>query len=185
MGSPTLTEARGLEDILDTSSYRMEIGQIPGAEIDSRLSVQCTQATYPGVDNETFAVTFSGGHELSYRGRKVFPKQLSLTYVETVSMNVTSAFGGWLEYIAGTDSGNSQGYKADYALDGPKLFVYDLVGNIADTVIFYGLQVSSKPDVSLDPGSAQPFQVQVTLTYDFYFSALYGLSGLQAISTQG
>jgi hypothetical protein len=183
MASPTLTEARGLEDILDTSSYRFEIGQIPGAQIDSRLSVQCTQATYPGVTNEVFQVVFSGGHELSYRGRKVFPKQLSVTYVETVEMNVTQAFGNWFEYIAGTDSGNAQGYKRDYAIDGPKLYTYDLVGNVADVVTFFGLQVQDKPDVSYDPGSAQPYTINITLTYDFYFSALYGLSGLSAITT--
>lgn len=185
MAAPTLSESRALEDILDTTHYRMELGQIPGASIDSRLSVQCTQATYPGVTNEVFQVVFPGGHELNYRGRKVFPKTLSLTYVETVFMNVTTVFGQWFEFICGTETGTSSDYKSGYAIDGPKLYTYDTVGNVADIVTFYGMQVADKPDVSYDPSSAQPYQVQITLQYDFYYSALYGVSGLSAVSTGG
>ena len=120
----TLTESLGVKDVLDTMSYRFELGNIPGASADRLLAVQCTQATYPGVTNELFPVVFPGGHELSYRGRKVLPKQLSLTYTESVRMNVTKAFGRWFSFVCDLETGTSGGYKSEYAIDGPKLYTF-------------------------------------------------------------
>ena len=183
MASITLQESRGVGDILDMSNYRFEIGQMPGGGNDSQLSIQCTQAIYPGVQNETYPVVFPGGHELTFRGRKVFPKTLSITYVETVRMNVNTVFGRWLEFICGTDSGTSRGYKysgdqqgGGYTVDGAKLTIFDIVGNVSDVVTWYGLQPTDKPDVNMDSSSTGAWTVSVTMAYDFYYSTLYGPS---------
>lgn len=183
MGSIVLQEARSVGDILDTGNYRFSIGSIPGYLADASLEIQCTQAVYPGSQNETFSQIFPGGHELSYRGRRILPKTLGLNYAETVAMNVTRAFGSWLEYIAGMDSGNSQGYKSSYTVDGATLTIYDIVGAVRDTVTFYGLQPSDRPDVNVDSTSSGAWMVNVTLTYDFYYSTLYGPSGGSAGSS--
>jgi hypothetical protein len=172
----SLQDTRSVADILDTSNYRFRLGQVPGSGGSNQLEILCNQATYPGITNELFPMAFTGGHELSYRGRKVFPKQLSLQYAETVKMVVTRVFGQWHNYLSDTNTGESQGYKVDYAMDGPQLITYDLVGAVTDIVTFFGLQPADKPDVSYDPSSAQPYLIQITLNYDFYYSTLYGPS---------
>ena len=176
MGSPVLSDARALGDILDASSYRFSLGLIPGYKSDAMLEIQCTQAVYPGRQNEIFSQVFTGGHELSYRGRGIVPKTLSLTYVERVAMNVTKAFGSWMEYIVGMDSGNSTDYKSGYAIDGATLNVYDIKGVTRDTITFYGLQVSDRPDINFDSSSSGALAVSISLTYDYYYSTLFGPS---------
>lgn len=185
MGSPVLSDARGLGDILDSGSYRFSLGAIPGYQADAMLEIQCTQAVYPGRQNEIFSVTYSGGHELSYRGRGIVPKTLSLTYAERVQMNVTKAFGTWMEYIVGMDSGNSSGYKVDYAIDGATLCVYDIKGVTRDTITFFGLQVSDRPDINFDSSSSGAVSCSISLTYDYYYSTLFGPSAGTSVSGSG
>lgn len=183
MQSVQLVETTQVGDILDTSSYRFVIGQIPNSGgLGAGLDVQCTQAVYPGSTNETFAVQFSGGHELTYSGRRVFPKTLSLTYVEKTTMLVTTVFGGWLEYIRGTNTGNASGYKSAYALNGPKLYIFDLTGYNIDTITWYGLQITERPDITFEP-SGQAATINITMAYDYYYSTLFGPSANSSDNT--
>jgi hypothetical protein len=180
MPSVTLQNAIGVGDILETSNYRFTIGAIPGYTADANLEIQCTQAVYPGSQNEVFPVSFPGGHELNYRGRRIMPKTLSLTYAETVVMNVTTAFGRWLEYVCGVNTGNSSGYKysgnsgGGYSVDGAQLVIFDTIGAIASIVTFFGLQPNDRPDLNFDSGGSAAAVVSVTLTYDYYYSDLFG-----------
>ena len=107
------------------------------------------------------------GFTTYFRGRKTYPRQLSITYVEDSTFDTTNNIEGWLEQIVGTESGTSAGYKRDYALDGPTLITYDTTGLAVKQVTFLGLQPQDKPDVQYDGSSgSQAMIINVNFVYD-------------------
>lgn len=164
-------DVRGLSDIISPSEFEFSLGSIPGYTVDRELNIKCQQAVYPGNSNEAYEVMLHG-HSVFFRGKKTVPHQLSLTYVEDRLLGTSTAFKLWSEFVVGTKSGTSGGYKADYAIDGPQLITYDPTGAVIDTVTFYGVFPQDKPDVSYDSTSSQIYLVNVTLTYDYYESSL-------------
>jgi hypothetical protein len=165
-----LDQIRGLPDILSTDNFTFNIGTVPSASAisdDTQVFLKCQQAIYPGTGNEVFDVPLAG-FVVKMRGRKTFPRQLTVTYVEDRSMSTSLLFEGWLEYMTGTLTGNSAGYKASYAIDGATLTEYDTVGNSIKTAVFYGLVPSDKPDIQHDGSSSQLMMVQMTFMYDYW-----------------
>ena len=168
----TMDDVRSLPDILSTDNFEFLLGKVPGSTDDRDMVIKCQQAVYPGTSHEAYEVILHG-HAVGFRGRRIFPRQLSITYVEDVNMDTTEKLLLWQEFIVGTRSGVSGGYKAEYTIT-PELVVYDTVGREADRVKFYGTMIQDKPDVQLDGGSSQAFVINATFAYDYYESALIG-----------
>lgn len=171
MARISLDRYRALPDIISTTEFELILGAIPNWGQDRDLIVKCQQAVYPGTGNEAYEVPLAGFSGY-FRGRKTYPRQLSLTFVEDRFLHTTNAFNTWLEFIVGTESGTSAGYKKQYALDDVQLITYDPTGQKIDTVHFYGVFPQDKPDVQYDGSSSQLYSVSVTLVYDYYTSDL-------------
>jgi hypothetical protein len=174
----SLNRVEGLPDAMTTDSYEFIIGQLPGTiGTDKQLVVKCQQVMYPGVGQETVEMPLHG-YILHFRGRKTFPRTLSVTYVETVDMGTTNTLESWAEFTVGTQTGTSLAYKnatsiagtggGGYAVNGAQLITYDVTGALAKTVTFYGLTPQDKPDVQYDSSSSTLYLVQQTYTYDYY-----------------
>ncbi len=168
----TMDRVRALPDIIAADNFEFILGSIPGGTNDRDMVVKCQQAVYPGTSQEAFEVVLHG-HAVGFRGRRIFPRNLSITYVEDTFMDTTFQLLSWLEFIVGTTTGVSLGYKNAYSIS-PELVVYDAVGREADRVRFYGLFLQDKPDIQLDGGSSQAFVVTANFVYDYYESRLLG-----------
>lgn len=175
MARISLDRVRALPDIISTTEFELILGNIPNWGQDRDLIVKCQQAVYPGTGNEAYEVPLAG-YSMYFRGRKTYPRQLSLTFVEDRFLKTTNAFNNWLEYIVGTNSGTSAAYKrgadSGYSLDDVQLLTYDPTGHKIDTVHFFGVFPQDKPDVQYDGSSSQLYSVSVTLVYDYYTSDL-------------
>lgn len=168
----TMENVRSLPDILSNDNFEFRMGSIPGGTNDRDMVIKCQQAVYPGTSHEAFEVVLHG-HAVGFRGRRIFQRQLSITYVEDVKMDTTFQMLSWLEFISGTISGASQGYKSAYSIN-PQLIVYDTTNKEVDKVNFFGLFLQEKPDVQLDGSSTQAFIITATFQYDYYVSSLLG-----------
>jgi len=155
---------------MTTDSYEFIIGTIPGATDDRDLVVKCQQCVYPGVGHDNVEMPLHG-YVINFRGRKTFPRTMSVTYIETRNMGTTTDFENWNEYVVGVNSGTSRGYKngpGGYAVDGAQIITYDTMGVPVKYATFYGLKPQDKPDVQYDSSSSQLYLVQQTFTYDYY-----------------
>lgn len=160
-----IDRVRGLPDIISTAEFEFIIGSIPGGSTDRDMIVKCQQVSYPGMGQETFEVPLHG-FVVNFRGRKTYPRTLSVTYAEDRTMDTTRNMESWLEFIVGTRSGTSAGYKRAYAVDNAQLITYDNTGREIKRVVFFGLQPQDKPDVQYDGSNSQPYTVSVNFIYD-------------------
>lgn len=163
----SLDRVRGIPDIMSTGDFEFIIGSIPGGTTDRNLVVKCQQAEYPGMGQEAFEVPVHG-HVVYMRGRKTFERTMSVTYLEDRTMDTTNQFESWLEFIAGTNSGTSGGYKRSYAVDGARLITYDTTGLAVKEIVIFGLQPQSKPTISYDGTSTQAMTVNMSFVFDYY-----------------
>lgn len=166
----TLTQTRGgVPDPQTLDLWDFVIPGIPNASSnDGRdLAIICQSCEYPGRGNELVNVQLHGT-ELNFRGRATMPRTLSVTFVERSDLLVTHTFMDWFEYQAGSESGLSQAYKEDYAVDGAVLVKYDTTGVTQSVVTFYGLQPEDLPNASLDGTGSALWTVNVSMRYDFY-----------------
>lgn len=165
MAKPTFGQVASLVDPLTIESYEMLFASIPGANISlSTLALRCVSATWGGVGVQKMTQMYPGGYEIHYNGRTQFPGQLSLTFVEDRNMAITQAFRQWKEFVKGTNSSNSQGYKVAYATNG-QLTIYDTAGAISGTQLFTNLFYQDLQDVQVDP-QGQGFLTTLQLSYD-------------------
>lgn len=153
-----------LPDFLDQSEFELVLGVIPGAGDSRRLTLQCQQVSIPGAGNEAWEVLL---HGLTFRqrGRKTFPRQLSVTFIEGADMVVYNILKNWDEYIAGSESGTSATYKQGYVITA-FLNVYDTTGALAGIIRFDNFFLQEISDIQLDGTSSGQTAVSVTFSYD-------------------
>jgi len=124
----------------------------------------------PGTSNERFVVPLANVNR-TFRGRKNFMQnQMQISFVETTDMSSSAALRQWLEYIVGTNTGNSQGYIASYAVT-PTINVYDTTGSIADTIQLFRCYPDDLQPVSLSTTTTQQMLIQATFSFDY---CIYG-----------
>jgi len=151
-------------DLLDQVGFLLDLGVIPGVGGSEHLSIKCLNCPLPGMGQEDMKVVLHG-HQIGFRGRRNNPGTVSPTFYEDSRMLTLDALRGWLEYTAGSESGNSQGYKNQYAVDA-NLIVYDTTGKAVRAHIIEGMRIQDVPDVTFDGGSSAPIQVAPTFAYD-------------------
>lgn len=156
-----------LPDLISTEAYYLDLGAIPGGpQAPDQMGIKILNANIPGFSNETMEANLHG-HVVKFRGRKMYPRTLSVTYVEDMTFATLNNLRRWHEFIVGTESANSQGDKADYAVDA-KLEVYDHKGVVINTLTFYSLFPQDIPDVQLSGESSTLMQVPITFNYDYF-----------------
>ena len=157
-------QVNNLPDTLDTSAFELLLGTIPGSGSSQQLTLKCQQASIPGFSNEAWESNLHG-YVKKFRGRKMFSRTLSVTYLETVDGATYKQLNAWDEYIAGSRSGNSQAFQRGYSVQS-RLIVYNTIGAVANSINFDNMFLQEVSDIQLDGTSSQAALVQVTLSFD-------------------
>lgn len=164
MARISFTQLNSLPDILDASAYELILGSVPLGGSSADLTLKCQQAMIPGYSNEAFEALLHG-HVLKFRGRKMYPRTLSVTYLEDATFNTWNTLKRWDEFIVGTDSGNSQAFKPAYSISAT-LIIYNTVGAVSSTIGFENFFIQEISDVQLDGTSSQAMTINAMFSYD-------------------
>ena len=160
----SFNQVSSLPDALDASGFNLILGNIPLVGSSRQLSLACTSATISGIGNERFTVNVHG-HTMQFRGRKTYPGTLAVTYYEVSNFQTHNALRQWHEFITGTNSNNSGGYKNEYSITAA-LEVYDTTGTISETHTLEALFPQDISDSTLSGESSASMPVSVTFSYD-------------------
>jgi hypothetical protein len=165
---PALTEAQvlGLPDVISNDRFTVNFGAIPTfGDTSTSLLIKCMDVYIPGINNERFEVGL-GTMYRSFRGKRNYQRSMMMTFVETVDLSTLQALREWLEFIAGTSSGNSQGFIASYGVT-PTITAYDTAGNAADTITLVNCFPYQLQDIALSTAQGtQAMLVQCDFSYD-------------------
>jgi len=171
MAAITLTQQESLPDALGNDRFEFLLGTIPGAGSNANMTLQVMNSSYPGFGNEVWD-NAQNTHVRRFRGRRTYPRTITVVYGETVDMNATVNLRKWNEFIVGTVSGNSQGYRSQYSINAD-LIMYDVVGNEADDVTFWYFFVNDIPDIAVSGENGPSIhQITGTFAYDYTTSSL-------------
>lgn len=164
----SLSDALAIPDILDAVRYTLYFGQIPGSGNTNHLTVKAFNASVPGESNESFD-TFMGGHNRNFRGKRVFSNPLSVSFYEDSLSQTMTDLRTWHQNIAGTESGNSNGYLADYSVDA-MLTVFDTAGRATATHIIHQAYLMDLNEIPLSAESSAAVQVTAQIKYSYMTS---------------
>lgn len=151
-------------DILDQTGFKLIMGAVPLAGITDALTYKCQNVSIPGFGNEAFEAMMHG-HVTRHRGRKTYPRSLSATFYEEANFSTLNQLRAWHEFVVGSESGNSGGYRDEYSVDA-YLLVYDTTGKevARHTMEYFFPQDIS--DTQLDGSSSNAVSISVTFSYD-------------------
>lgn len=160
-------EAMGVADIMSIDNFVMQFASIPFSKADpyKSLSLQVQGASIPGTHNEAFAVRL-GGYTRLFRGRQDFSHRLDLTFAVPSDLVTMDSLRDWHEGTAGSASGTSKGYQADYSTTGD-LYIYDTAGKVVDVATFHRLFITALNDVAMDSTRSGAMYVTASFSYDF------------------
>lgn len=164
MARINFTQLNNLPDILDQVAFELVMGNVPVAGSTFDLTLKCQQCSLAGFGNEAWEALLAG-HTLKFRGRKTFPRTLSVTFLEDSTLATWNKLKRWDEYIAGSESGNSGGFKAQYSITA-SLLIYNTIGALIGTIGYENFFIQEVTDVQLDGTSSQGVPVNATFTYD-------------------
>ncbi|MDE1905570.1 MAG: hypothetical protein KGH75_03860 [Rhodospirillales bacterium] len=169
MPALTQSQVQSLPDVIATDRFTINFGSIPTfGDTSTTLLLKCIDVAIPGTDTQKFDVPL-GNVTRTFRGKKLWSggaNQMALAFIETVDMTSLQALRQWLEYIVGTNSGNSQGYISSYAVT-PIIQVYDTTGSISDTITLYRCYPNAIQDVPLSTQGTQQMLVQAQFSFDY------------------
>lgn len=164
MSRITFAQVNALPDILDQTAFELVLGNLPLAGQASDLTIKCQNVAMPGVSSEFWEAALHG-HVKKFRGRKMYPRTVTAAFYEDSTFGTINKLRQWNEFIAGSESGNSQGFSGDYTIEA-ELLVYNTVGQVINRTVFENFAVQEIPDVQFDGSSSQGVSVSVTFTYD-------------------
>ena len=164
MARIAFAQVNAISDPLDQTSFELLIGNVPIAGATLDLTVKCQTVSIPGMSTEAFE-TMLHGHVIKTRGRKMYPRTLSTTMIEDSTFATINKLRQWSEFIAGTETGNSQGFRLEYAVDA-QLIVYNTKGDPINRTVFENFFPQEISDVNLDGSSSAVVSVPVTWSYD-------------------
>ena len=169
-GNPiALNDVLGIPDILDASRFLMLFGQVPGGGSDTRhLSIKAFNVTMPGVNSEAFEAVM-GGRSVNFRGRRVYNNPVSLSFYEDSRMQTLTTLRTWMEYVVGTQSGNSVGYVDDYSVDA-SLIIFDTTGARVAQHTIYRVYPVDIGEVSLSSESSTSLQITAQFRFTYFLA---------------
>lgn len=165
----TLDNVLALPDILDAQRFLLIVGDIPGSSFDETFSFKVSSFSIPGTSNEAFDVNLGGG-QLNFRGRRLYGTTLSLTMYEDSQGNTLRPLREWMERIAGSQSGNSEGYVDDYSVTA-QLSQFDTTGKEVARYLIHRFYPNDIPEVSLSAESSQAMQINCSFRMTFFTSS--------------
>jgi hypothetical protein len=165
----SLTRQESLPDTLGNDRYEFLLGTVPGGGSAANMTLSVTTTTYGGFGNEVYDAPVSA-HVRRFRGRKTYPRTLTFTYDETVDFANTTLLRAWNEFIVGTVSGNSQGYRADYSINAD-LVIYDTTGVEAESLTYWYSFLTDVADITVSSETSALFQGTATVAYDYAVSS--------------
>ncbi|QXV74102.1 putative tail tube protein [Rhizobium phage RHEph12] len=161
------TEVAALPDAADQVAFELLFGSVPGVQNSQPLTIACQQAQIPGMSNEAYTVVLHG-HARNFRGRAMNSGTLSVTFIEVGDHLIQRQLIAWKEFVAGQQSGNSQGYLADYSVLA-QLISYDTTGRVALRRNIEECFIQEIPDIQHDGSSS----AQMSISATFKFSRAY------------
>lgn len=167
MSRITFEQYASLPDALDQTGFVVYFPSLPiGAGLSSeQLTLSCMNVSRPGQGNEAFEAA-AHGHVRRFRGRKTYPRSLTITFLEVASPTSNySILKAWDDFCVDPNTGNSGGYKAEYGRD-VVIHTLDTVGNIIQVETIESVFPQDIPDVQMDGGSSSPVQISCTFSYD-------------------
>lgn len=168
MSRISFSEVAAVSDALDQVNYELVFGAIPLVNNSQLLTLKCQSASIPGFSNEKFTVTVHG-HSLNFRGRKVYTHTMSVQFYEDSNFQTLNALRAWHEYIAGTESNNSQAYRDDYSITAG-LIVYDTTGRVAARHSMEHFFPNDIGDAALSGESSASVPISATFSFDRFLS---------------
>lgn len=160
-------EVAALPDAADQIAFELLFGSIPGVNGTARLTLACLNATIAGTSNESYPVTLHG-HTRNFRGRRMNSGTISVTFIEGGDHLIQKQLLTWMEFIAGYESQNSQGYLNEYSRLA-QLISYDTTGRVAARRNIEECFIQEVPDITHDGSSSAAIQIPAT----FRFSRSY------------
>lgn len=164
MSRISFSEVAAVPDALDQVAFELLLGVVPLAGDSRHLTLKCQSVPIPGFSNERFTVN-THGHALNFRGRKMYPQTLAVQFYEDSNLDTLKALRIWHEYIAGTESNNSQDYRDGYTITAG-LNVYDTTGAVAGTHAFEHFFPQDISDANLSGESSASVPISATFSYD-------------------
>lgn len=159
------TDLASLDDPATTENFSLNMGSIPSGESFVNMRLMCQTTSVPGFSNEAWQQILHG-FAFKYRGPERYPQALTCTFAERVTGECYTTLRSWGQYVVGTDSGSSSGYKSSYSVTGT-LVVFDPTGVAVNTIKMYNMFPQDVPDIPLDGQSAQQMLVTATFSYDY------------------
>ena len=163
MAAIAWSDIDALPDVLANDRFQFLMAPSVNADLNSTLALRCQQVSVPEEMFEPMVVALQG-FEFSFRGRHVFDKLISATFIETVDGAVSTGISQWMQSIGGTESGNG-GTKKTYSTTAT-LNVFDQSGNTALAFTIKNLWPSQVPTTQLDGSQTSPYIKQIQFTYD-------------------
>lgn len=160
----TFDENAGLADTMPSDGFELLFGSIPGVGDPNLLRLRMQSVAIPGMSNEPITVTL---HSFDYvfSGKNNYPKVLAMTFLElSVNMPVIRAIQSWQQQVKGSNSGTSNGYIAQYAVDA-ELRCYDNAGVLAKSTIIEKLFPSDLSDTPLEGQGGQGMPITTSFSY--------------------
>lgn len=163
----SFTALEQMPDVIGTGRFELDVTPIPGLDRSfvQLMKLRCQQVDWVGVQVEQMTVGLHG-HELNFRGRQVFSKQMATTFVETADGLTWGAIGAWKEAVVGTRSGNG-GYRDDYAAL-VTLGVLDSTGKYVNSRRMFYVWPTDIQNIQLDgTQGSTAMLIQVTWSFDY------------------
>lgn len=170
MARISYTEVAAQPDAADQVAFELLFGQIPGVSNSRPLTIACQNVQIVGTSNEAYSVVLHG-HNRNFRGRRMNATQMTATFVETSGHEVQERLLRWKEFVAGFESGNSQGYLRDYSVLA-QVISYDTTGKVAMRRNVEEVFIQDIPEITHDGSTSASMPITAT----FKCSRAYSVS---------
>lgn len=171
MPRATLDAQDNMPDPLTVEGFRLTLANVPGSpglDIERNVALNCTQFVIPGITINKFEQRFPGGHKLNYGTTITHAGTAAAQFIERVDASVLAWLRPWQEFVRGTRSGSSGGYKKDYSTTG-RMEVFDTTGRTAIEITVHNMFPGEFPESSFDTTSdGQGLLYTVPFSYDWW-----------------
>lgn len=167
MAGVSMSAYEQMEDVLGTWRFLLSLtlpSALGGQEATRDLLLRCQQCVVPGVTVEQMLVGLHG-HERTFRGRVVYSKTMSVTFLETRSGVTEKWLRTWCEGIVGSDSGNGL-VNDEYATRGTLEVLDTSTGKVTATHKIEKVWIQDLPEVQLDGTGSNAYLRACTFSFD-------------------